>query len=133
MYKELMISFIIRLTSALNWCFSDLSRNSFIWATFRPSKVTASSSLSKTSASVLEPNKINFEVILIQIKLDLRYTIFLNHEGYFWYRSVNLESNFWNHQFFQKTNERLKKSILRALRIIFSHVSFVFSRKNWEF
>jgi hypothetical protein len=28
--------------------------------------------------------------------------------------SVNLESNFWNYQFFQKINERLEKTILSA-------------------
>ena len=31
---------------------------------------------------------------------------------------VNLESNFWNSQLFQKTNERREKT--RALRIFFS-------------
>ena len=32
----------------------------------------------------------------------------------------------WNSQFFQKSNERLEKTTLRAFRIIFSRASFVF-------
>ena len=36
------------------------------------------------------------------------------------------QGNFWNYQFFQNTNERLEKTILRAVRIFFSRVSFVF-------
>ncbi len=45
LYKELMISFIILFTSALNACFSDFSRISFIWEAFKPSSWMASSSL----------------------------------------------------------------------------------------
>ena len=36
----------------------------------------------------------------------------------------------WNSQFFQKMNETWEKIILRALRIVFSSLSFVFW-KNW--
>ena len=39
--------------------------------------------------------------------------------------SVNLEKKIWNSQFFQKTNETREKVILRALRIVFSCLSFV--------
>ena len=45
LYSELIMSFIIRLTSAWKMCFSADSRNSFIWETFRPSNLMASSSL----------------------------------------------------------------------------------------
>ncbi len=45
LYKELMISFIILFTSALNACFSDFSRISFICEAFKPSSWMASSSL----------------------------------------------------------------------------------------
>ena len=64
---------------------------------------------------------------IFKVKIDPEHSY-----SYTYYRSVNHESNFWNYQFFQKTNERLEKTILRALRIIFSHVSFIFW-KNWEF
>ncbi len=47
LYKELIMSFIIRSTSAWNVCFSALSRNSFISATLNPSSWIASSSLKK--------------------------------------------------------------------------------------
>ena len=43
-----------------------------------------------------------------------------------------MKAIFLNYQFFQKTNETLEKTILRALRIIFSRVSFVVW-KNWGF
>ena len=38
----------------------------------------------------------------------------------------NLDSNIWNSQFFQKTNEKQEKNILEAVRIIFLPFSFVF-------
>ena len=49
-----MINFIIRLTSAWKACFSAFSLSSFICATFKPSSLMASSSLSTVSSSVLE-------------------------------------------------------------------------------
>lgn len=45
LYRELMMSFIMRLTSAWNMCFSDFSRISLICAAFKPSNWIASSSL----------------------------------------------------------------------------------------
>ena len=51
LYRELMISFIIRSTSAWNACFSAFSCSSFICATLRPSNLIASSSL-KYSAQI---------------------------------------------------------------------------------
>lgn len=57
-YSELIISFIIRLTSAWKACFSALSLNSFIWATFNPSNLIASSSLCTVSSSVFDPSRL---------------------------------------------------------------------------
>ena len=56
LYNELIINFIIRLTSATNCCFSAFSRNSFNCATFKPSSLICSSSRLTTSSSVREPS-----------------------------------------------------------------------------
>lgn len=56
LYRELIISFIIRLTSAWKANFSAFSLSSFICATFNPSSLIASSSLWTASSSVLEPS-----------------------------------------------------------------------------
>ena len=53
-YRELIISFIIRLTSAWKANFSAFSLSSFICATLRPSSLIASSSLSTALSSVFE-------------------------------------------------------------------------------
>ncbi len=58
LYNELMISFIMRLTSATNCCLDALARNSFIWATLSPSKLICSSSRCMTSSSVREPSRL---------------------------------------------------------------------------
>ena len=56
LYRELIISFIIRLTSAWKANFSAFSLSSFICATFKPSSLMASSSLWTASSSVFEPS-----------------------------------------------------------------------------
>ena len=43
-------------------------------------------------------------------------------------RSINLESNFWNHQFFQKKEQKTLKNYPKSFQDIFSRVSFVFGR-----
>ena len=58
LYNELIMSFIIRLTSATKFCFSAFSRNSFNCATFKPSSLICSSSRLTTSSSVREPSRL---------------------------------------------------------------------------
>ena len=70
---------------------------------------------------------LNYNVLFYcRPSLEIRQSFF-----YRFVRSVNLESNFWNNQFFQKANDRLEKTILRALRKFFSRVCSFF-RKNWK-
>jgi len=56
LYRELMMSFIILLTSAWKACFSAESLICLTSATLSPSILMASASLSTVSVSVLDPS-----------------------------------------------------------------------------
>ena len=64
LYRELMMSFIIRLTSAWKTCFSDFSRISLICAAFKPSNWMASSSLWDSSEKKIINDGITFTTTL---------------------------------------------------------------------
>ena len=53
---------------------------------------------------------------IVSLYCKFLFTFEMNHKNL---KFANLESNFWNSQFFRKKNEKQRKTILRALRIIF--------------
>lgn len=67
LYKELMMSFIMRFTSVWNWNLSAFSRNSFICATLSPSSLMASSSRLTTSSSENQVQAVQKKSIPIHI------------------------------------------------------------------